>query len=132
MTCICLPVSRTTDRFDISISLNVLLISAELGNSKHEAVKGTTDLPVRYLAAETLGQQRMCREGMLASGRGEELLPHTVSSSTSKATVPMFRRFWCSSHTLVYLFVDAGCEFCNETALCSKNTLLQTLLLGDS
>ena len=47
-------VSRMTDRFEISISLNVLLISAELVNSKHEVVTGIIDLAVRCLTAETL------------------------------------------------------------------------------
>lgn len=60
-------VGRRTDRFDISISLNVLLISAELVNSKHEVVMGIIDLLVRYLPAGTLWQQ-MCRESVLASG----------------------------------------------------------------
>lgn len=55
-------IGRLTDRFEISISLNVLFQrkqifffcfnSAELVNSKHEVVVGIIELVVRYLTAE--------------------------------------------------------------------------------
>lgn len=56
-------VGHLTDRFEISISLNVLFQrkqiffcfnSAELVNSKREVVVGIIELVVRYLTAENL------------------------------------------------------------------------------